>query len=480
MSMTVQERDRPRILIPMTMVWVVRNVVHSGLLEKLAAVGVEPVLLVPELPPGGLGEYLSGCGATLAPLLSPESRTTRLDWVLNAVLGFSNVRRNAPKTYRLRRRWYERHLQGKTKARFLVAGFLSAFFVQPRAYECLRRIWERRTLSYYNLEPVVRQIEELGCSAVWFNNWGMGREMAYVAAAAEMGLPAITSIISFDNVLTKGVRPSFDHYLVWSTRGAEELVRSDARITEEQVSILGSPQFDFHRRSELIWGRAATLEKLGLPPNVRFFVYGAGREVHSPGEIDLVNRLALHLEQDPRWENYRIVVRFHPLDAADRWHEGVSARRIVLCEPFQPPVDEKGWSWSSVQDQALLISSLRHADACLSVASTIALDAAILGTPAIGLRLDQDRDAPNEVYFDAFELDHYRPLVESRGIWIVRSWSEVFKLLELAVEIPEEGKEERERMVASVCGPVDGHSSEETVKELLTFLNLKRNEVEIA
>ncbi len=142
-----------------------------------------------------------------------------------------------------------------------------------------------------------------------------------------------------------------------------------------------------------------------------------------------------------------------------------------MCEPFHPPVDGDGWSWSPLEDQALLVSSLHHADACLSVASTIALDAAILGTPAIGLRLGRDREVPGEVFFEAFDLDHYRPLVESGGIWMARSWPEVSELLARAVEHPEEGRDERERMVASICGTVDGHSGERTARELVAFLD---------
>ena len=115
-----------RLLIPVTMVWVARNVVHSGLVEKLAERGVEPVLLVPEPPRDELAAYLSGCGATVAALLTPENRSTRFDWFLNAVLSFANVRRIAPSTYSLRRRWYERHVRGKSKARFFVADVLLA------------------------------------------------------------------------------------------------------------------------------------------------------------------------------------------------------------------------------------------------------------------------------------------------------------------------------------------------------------------
>jgi hypothetical protein len=468
----------PRLLIPITMVWVARNVVHSGLLKQLAAAGVEPVVLVPQDPPEEVAQRLDADGVTTVPLLSAESRATRFDWFINAVLNFANVRRCAPATYRLRRRWYERHYPGKTRLRNQAAAALSALFVGRRSHERLRRTWERRTISSFDLNHVIDQMKELRCTAVWANNWGMGAEAPYTAAAKELGIPAVASIISFDNVLTKGIRPSFQRYLVWSERVAAELLASDPRISRERISVVGTPQFDFHRRPDLLWDRATTLERLGLAEGSRYLLYGAGREYHSPGEIDLVESIGRHLAEDPRLARHRMVVRLHPLDRADRWREREREREggVTLCEPFTPPVNGGGWSWSSLDDQALLVSSLYHADACLSVASTIALDAAIVGTPAIGLRLDQGEDVPGEVYFDAFDLDHYRPLCESGGLWVAHSWPELSTLLARAVEHPEDGKEERERMVGDICGPVDGQAGERAVRELTAFVGGCRRE----
>ena len=73
-----------------------------------------------------------------------------------------------------------------------------------------------------------------------------------------------------------------------------------------------------------------------------------------------------------------------------------------------PPVPSTlivSWTWSSRDDQALLVSSALHADACLSVASTIALDAAIVDTPPIGLCLTgEDVRVPHPVEISAESL----------------------------------------------------------------------------
>jgi len=467
----LRETTSPRLVIPMMMAWVARNVVHSGLVRQLVENGIEPILLVPESPPEELAQQLLSLGVGLEALLEGTYQGGRIDWFVDAILSFAVIRRNAPDTSRLRRRWYERHMVGKPRSRYRTAAVLSAIFLNPTRYEWLRTFWERRRQTLFDIDRIARQLSRVQADAVWFSTWGVGKESPYVAAAQALGLPTVTSIISFDNVLTKGVRPRFHHYLVWSERIAHDLLRREGNIPPRSVSIVGTSQFDFHRRPELVWDRNTTLRQLGLPPEGRFFLYGAGRDYHSPGEIDLVVRVAARLEEDPRLANHCLVVRLHPLDDRERWQRLAVDQRIVVSDPFNPPVNEDGWSWSSLDDQALLVSSLHYADACLSVASTIALDAAIVGTPAIGLKFDREMERPREVYFDAFDLDHYRPLVESGGLWLARSWSDLTKLLKRTVENPQDGREERERMVADICGVVDGCSGDRTVRALSAFLN---------
>ena len=71
-------------------------------------------------------------------------------------------------------------------------------------------------------------------------------EMA-MRVCEERGIPLCTSLLSFDNVTTRGwwaVR--FDRYMVWNRYNAEELLRSHPEISPSEVDIVGAPQFDFY------------------------------------------------------------------------------------------------------------------------------------------------------------------------------------------------------------------------------------------
>jgi hypothetical protein len=125
----------------------------------------------------------------------------------------------------------------------------------------------------------------------------------------------------------------------------------------------------------------------------------------------------------------------------------------------------------TADDQAVLISSLAHASACLNIASTTTLDAAILDRPVIGIRFDREKDAPGELIYEEYDTDHFRPLVESGGLRLARSWSELMELMHLAIVRPDTDKEARARMVARECGVVDGRAGERITGVLIKLLS---------
>ncbi len=168
---------------------------------------------------------------------------------------------------------------------------------------------------------------------------------------------------------------------------------------------------------------------------------------------------------------HKVVVRLHPLDDSERWQATQGYReRVVLCQPFRPPCDQRGWSLTSLEDQELLVNSLRYADACINIASTFALDAAILDRPVISLELSTEPDCPSNLYFAEYGSAYYQPLVRSGGLFMAHSWRELLALLRQAVANPEEGQRRRREMVQAVCGRVDGDSAGRVANELLEFV----------
>jgi hypothetical protein len=104
----------------------------------------------------------------------------------------------------------------------------------------------------------------------------------------------------------------------------------------------------------------------------------------------------------------------------------------------------------------------------------MSLDAAILDRPVIGIEFSAEADSPRDIMYSAYGASHYRPIVESGGIALARSWGELDGLLLDATRHPERGREARARMVRAVCGVVDGASTRRLVESILGLLEPPR------
>jgi hypothetical protein len=118
-------------------------------------------------------------------------------------------------------------------------------------------------------------------------------------------------------------------------------------------------------------------------------------------------------------------------------------------------------------DLAALGNLLRYADAALNIASTTALDAAVVDTPVVCVGF-HDTAEPREAafYLEAHLSNHFQPIVASGGAPLARDMGELRALLAEAVLRPEARRDARRRLVADLCGRVDGHAAERIAQDL--------------
>jgi hypothetical protein len=466
-----------RIAILLPMVWSVRNVLHAGVLHALAGAGVETHLI----SRGWTASDANGDRALLAdaagvhPMLEAAGRTPRGKALLEGILTSAFHQRHRTSSHRIYRRWFSRH-EGpllRTRGAFVeAAGWLAT---PPRVTRALERTVDRLARRGRDLEPVRHQLWQLDPDLIWSTVSVSGWESPYRMAARDLGLPVATSILSFDNLTSRGPLARDHHYLVWGTRMKGQLLRLYPELRESQVTITGTPQFDFHRQAACTWTRARTLDALGIPADApsggRYFLYGASHAMLTPEEPRLVAQLAARMDQRSALAGHMLVVRLHPLDEPARWQAHVaSSPRVRISPPFaHASAAADGWTVPSAEDHARLTSSLAHADGCLNIASTLSLDAAILDRPVICIDFTGEPQSPRDMLYAEYGAEHYAPLVASGGIRLAHTWTELLDLMEAAVVSPERDRDRRARMVEGECGPVDGHSAGRVARTLIAL-----------
>ena len=466
-------RRPPRILILLPMVWSIRNVINSGVFRRLCENGLEVHLVLRHLPPKMLGaaQDIYGCAKSVQPFaaVQPTGRD-RGRLLVKEILYAAYNRRNRIRSFPIYRKWLSRGQSRRARLRSSVADILSYAATPTFVFKYVQGYYRQMYLRGFDLGAVREHLRTVAPDLVWSTINVAGEEAPYVAAARELGIPVVTSILSFDNLSSRRVDAIYDHYMVWSAAMRDQLLRFLPEVGPSQVSITGTPQFDFHRIGDYCWSRARTVSEMTLPPDVRYFVYAASAEQLTKQEPILLRQISERLSGDAVLKDHWLVVRLHPLDDPERW-DGLKRHgsRIVVSEAWTSKPAADGWAWLTSTDLSRLVSTLAHADGCINIASTMALDAAIMGRPVIGVDFRGKKGCPQEILYEEYETEHYRPLVESGGIRVAHDWDELLGLMRCAFQVPEKDRENRLRMVERECGRVDGHAGDRLVEALLRF-----------
>ena len=463
---------RPVIAALLPMVWSVRNIVHAGVMDDVIATA-RLQLLMPGATPVDTATSLGHLppGAEVAALLEAVGRAPRGKPLVDAVLASGFCVRKGIGSHRLYQNWWQRHASRRERVRSgLVAVLGAASARSDRLLTALQMMSSGLYRLGHELRPVQTQLSMLEPDLLWSTVCVSPLEYPYLLAARRLGIPTVASILSFDNLTSRAALPTYDHYLVWSEAMKAELLRLYPRVPAVRVLVTGTPQFDFHRSPDCRWPRGQTLEALKLSPDASYLLYAASHEQLAPDEPALVTGVRETLDGRAELREAFLVVRLHPLDDGPRWSRLAAHPRVRLERAWSTPTTRDGWTVSSRDDQARLVSLLLHADACLNVASTMTLDAAILDRPVIGLELSAEPGAPREIMYSEYRVDHYRPLVESGGLRLARSWLELADLVAEARRTPERDRDQRAAMVRAVCGEVDGRAAQRVAAAILRIV----------
>lgn len=280
-----------------------------------------------------------------------------------------------------------------------------------------------------------------------------------VQAAQWLGIPTATFLFSWDNLTSQGrILPSYDHYLVWNEDIRRQLLEIYPRVRASQITVTGTPQFDFHFQAEHFWTREEYCRRLGLNPLKPIILYTTGMPNHFPGEERIVEGIADALAAMPDFGPPQLVVRVYPKDRTSRF-EALKQRRSDIRFPEIPW--EPAWLTPKREDLPLWTNMLRHCEAGINICSTVTLELCMLDKPAINLAYDPPgMDIRPLSFARYYQFDHYRPIVASGALEYVTSEAELPQALAGALRAPGSRQDQRRELIRSFFGEtLDGKSS---------------------
>lgn len=291
-------------------------------------------------------------------------------------------------------------------------------------------------------------------------------------AAREERVPSLTSVISFDNPTTRErliVRS--DRIAVWNRYNVDELRRAYPELRPDQVGVIGAPQFDLHRRDDLVLDPDEWRRRFGLPPSRPVILYGAGPGEALPGEARLVEMIDRAIGDGRIPGNPYLLVRRHPNDPPEPWQElGRRLRHGVVAEPWAPgSTPFRGWPTDD--DLALQMSSLAHSAVHVNVCSSMTVDGAMFDRPQVGPTFIPGASTAENRRVAAFSRqEHWLPIARSGGLATASDEESLIEAIGRGLERPDEFHDGRRRIISEILTFDDGRSSQRLADEVAALL----------
>ncbi|QFT08589.1 hypothetical protein [Vibrio sp. THAF190c] len=223
----------------------------------------------------------------------------------------------------------------------------------------------------------------------------------------------IAFIPSWDNLCTKGIfYGRYDRVLVWGKAVAKmlsELYPLDYK--EYNTRHVGIPQFDIYTQSS---------ESKLVDNKVRLLYATSGPHLY-PGEEILVKKLLDYADLNPLIE---VVVKLHPNDSLSRFDCCIKDYEAKFWVTNTQSGNILDWKPSKLVNDDLA-RLLANSDICISMASTMMLDAIAAGVKPISINIESSESNLSSFY----EYYHLKQFFSISKTPIVDSFESLVKLL---------------------------------------------------
>ncbi len=252
----------------------------------------------------------------------------------------------------------------------------------------------------------------------------------------------------------------------------DELMKIYPGIDPGKVFITGTPQFDFHFKSEFLLSYEHLSRLIGLDAHFPFILYTTGMSSDFPEEHRHVETVIRYLQQIEPSHRPQLVVRTYIKGTSP---EMIALARQNIPDVLFPPIlwDEK-WAMPKYEDLAIYTSLLHHTILGINAASTVSLELMMLNRPVINLGFDPPgSQIPNPWrWIRHIEFDHYRPVSESGAVMIARSETDIHTMIDRGIHQPESDSGNRQSFIHSLFGDtLDGNSGRRVAMRLLQLAN---------
>ncbi|CDF80028.1 conserved hypothetical protein [Formosa agariphila KMM 3901] len=300
--------------------------------------------------------------------------------------------------------------------------------------------------------------------------------IAPLLAAKDLGITTATFIYSWDNVPKAMLVVETDYYFVWSDHMKKELLYYYSFISEDQVKVTGTPQFEPHFDSSLILPKVDFFKENNLDIKKKYICFSGDDETTSPLDQFYLEDLAKAVRQLNK-ENYNlgIIYRKCPVDFTARYNAVLERYKDVIV-PIAPIWEPIGENWNQIvpskEDFKMLINVCVHTELVTNVCSSTVFDFVIHDKPCIYYNYEQPqlkkgiRDIGQN-----YNYVHFRSMPNDNAVVWAKSKSELKDKVQLLLDNNINPVPITKKWFSKIVGENPSKASETIWKNINALLN---------
>lgn len=414
----MEENIKPNVLIMITNSFAALNVIHSGLIKRLAArynlfvfsdlIG-EPEIL-------HINKHFNIEMQLITALLPGEIR--RVKWLrLFQKMLFCHL-------YQIKT--LDLKIREKGALFYLVYRITTIFLKIKSVNVKLLTLCRRCIISIIQNRQLNASLDQLNLHGVISTSPLDVRENQVINFLKKKQVKSIAMVISWDNLSSKGLINA-DHgmVIVWNSFIAEEYKHYYAAFeTGSRVCIGGIPRFDLYSSVDAS-KLCAFRNELGIGPQNKVILLATSSVKHIPSHRYIVTHLLEYMELHPE---VVLLVRCHP---GDRPEDYQSFRNLANFHCF--PADSQARKTAMLPMDFLntLQMQLGICHVCVQVASTMRLDAAACNKPVVSIAYKDPESTSNAPSItQLYNYSHQIPLNNLHIDRMVYGKSDLFTTLD--------------------------------------------------
>lgn len=279
-----------------------------------------------------------------------------------------------------------------------------------------------------------------------------------VKNATAKGIYSIVMPQSWDNLSKGGFRIKGDLLVVWNDFMHDQAIKFQ-NYKDEEVKIIGVPQFDWHVREDLFKNREQFCNEMGLDPERKIILFGSAGKL-GIADKDVTAMITKAIQKRGIKIPAQLLIRPHygwPNDV-EKFNHLVGQKHAVIDRHYKPSKFRDSWDYS-IDRNIHLADSLKYCSMLITTFSTLNLDAACFDKALIN------------IYFDGYEK---KPFKHSVRRWYGTDWTQevlatgavslakdeghLIELINKYLSDSTINSEGRERLRNRFCYKIDGQS----------------------